>query len=172
MHRAGLRWRTLIGTPVFNLPLANGDTTKRYTLGKLVVRGDYDVRAAELVEREGGWELPLTWTIRQALGARVRPFLHADRDGRIAWQGHPVTDDLAMLSEPGSYPVAMRLSLPDGEAGEYEVWVGLFHPDRMGHRTSASYPTMPAPIAAFGWARSPSCRASRRRFGGRTGSRT
>jgi len=120
------------GTPVFNLPLADGDATKRYTLGQLTIRGDFDARAGELTAADGGWQLPVTWTIRQPLEPGLRPFLHADRDGRIAWQGHPVTDELAALADPGEHHLAMRLAMAADAAGEYEVWAGLFYPDRLG----------------------------------------
>jgi len=129
-----------MGTPVFNLPLANGDATKRYDLGKLTIRGDFNATAGELQERDGGFELPVTWTILQALEPGLKPFLHADRNGRIAWQGHPVTDELAMLAEPGAHDVAMRLAIPDDAAGEYEVWVGLFYPARMGKPDERALP--------------------------------
>ena len=134
-----------MGTPIFNLPLADGDATQRYPLGKLTIRGDFDARAGALKQADGGWELPVTWVVKELLEPGVKPFLHADRDGQIAWQGHPVTDQLAMLTEPGEYEVAMRLAIPDEAAGEYEVWVGLFHPSRMGRSDERVMPDRMSP---------------------------
>ena len=125
---------TRTGTPVVALPLPNGDGERRYRLGTLTVMGDYAVTAGEPRQQDGEWELPLTWELHAEAPARAVPFCHFDRNGAIAFRGQPVEpgpEGGLAIGQRVEWPVAYSIPA-DSAPGQYEVYVGLWMPDRLG----------------------------------------
>lgn len=122
------------GTPRIALPLGDGDGQRRYRLGTLAVCGDYAVKAGALEKRGGKWRLPLTWTVNRPLPPAVTAFCHFDRDGGIAFQGHPDPDaPRADLEKPGIVTLGCVFDMPKDAGGKtFTVAVGLWQPDRLG----------------------------------------
>ena len=139
------------GTPEIALPLPARDDAHAsgpcYRLGRLKVAGDYAVEVGELEQADGWFTLPATWTVQLPLPAGVRPFMHFDRDGRIAFQGGPAQDaDCSSLEQPGTYQLPLRFSLPaDAQPGAYQVRLGLWVPERIGRPDERMIPDDGAP---------------------------
>jgi hypothetical protein len=127
---------TATGSPRIALPLPGEDGQRRYRLGAVRVIGDYGVEVGPPEHRDGRYLLPLTWTTHNAVSEDVRPFCHFDRDGGIAFQGRPVSDDvLPALRVPGTYQLGCTFAIPEEARGkDFTVHVGLWFPGRLGAR--------------------------------------
>ncbi|MDX9979046.1 MAG: DUF4832 domain-containing protein [Lentisphaeria bacterium] len=122
-----------IGTPVVALPVAGDDGQRRYRVGTLVVEGDYAV-ALESARFEGAQlHVELAWQSHRALPATAIPFLHLERDGKLAQAGGPAPEtDFAALRRGGMQKTTHALELPEPAGGPLRLLVGLWQPDRIG----------------------------------------
>jgi hypothetical protein len=125
---------TRAGTPQIALPLPDEDGQRRYRLGRLTVRGQYDVQTGALTRAGDQWLLPLTWTIHEPLPEGVRPFCHFEQNGRLAFQGEPAAGGPgADLSKPGTVALGCTFAVPDEmKGGAFTTLVGLWDPSRLG----------------------------------------
>jgi len=127
---------TSTGSPSIALPLPADDGQRRYRLGTIQVTGDYGVTTGTLKQQEGRYVLPLEWTTHRTLPDDACPFCHFDRDGQIAFQGRPESEDkLPALRVPGTVELGMTFDIPNEAKGkDFAGYAGLWSPGRQGTR--------------------------------------
>jgi len=118
------------GTPRIALPLGDGDGQRRYRVGEIQIRfdGEYRLLWGDLVQRDGSWELPVTFEILKPLPQGVQPFGHLDFEGRIV-KGLPfhMEKDASSLQKPGKVRGDFQIVFPeDAEGRVFPLRLGLW----------------------------------------------
>lgn len=128
------------GTPRYELALPDGQA-KRYRLGSLQIRGDYDVRIGELRAQGDGWQLPVDWTLYEPQPG-TSPFGHFDgADGQIAHATGWDEARGALFAAGGPASVPLWFTVPEAMRGQsFEFYIGLFRPARLGQADERLWP--------------------------------
>lgn len=131
------------GKPILELPIDGNDGSRRYKIGSTSLQADYSAvlsaHKGSIAERKLNFEI--TWKTNFPQEDRIKSFFHLDSpEGQLlkAMGG----EDSGDFHTPGTYKSTFEFTLPDNLAPDkkYQVWVGLWRPERVTHENERLIP--------------------------------